>query len=105
MYIDVKEAPFSFMYISFRFLTGLAHSHENSQLEIAKADTIPIIHRLEQVSSNEHVGSLAENLLEALCTNPAVAKQIEEVTFELIPTYFSFLFIIYYLIGTRIHTI
>ncbi|KAL1517166.1 hypothetical protein ABEB36_000965 [Hypothenemus hampei] len=62
-----------------RFLTGLAHSHENTQLEISKADTISIIHRLEQVPSDEHVGSLAENLLEALCTNPAVAKQIEEV--------------------------
>ncbi|XP_060527250.1 E3 ubiquitin-protein ligase UBR4 [Cylas formicarius] len=62
-----------------RFLTGLAHSHENTQLEIAKADTIPIVHRLEQVSSDEHVGSLAENLLEALCTNPTVAEQIEQV--------------------------
>ncbi|KAK9874861.1 hypothetical protein WA026_005677 [Henosepilachna vigintioctopunctata] len=62
-----------------RFLTGMAHSHENSQLAIASANTIPIIHRLEQVSSDEHVGSLAENLLEALCTNPAVAKQIEQV--------------------------
>lgn len=39
---------------------------------------IGIIHRLEQVSSNEHVGSLAENLLEALCTNKTVAKLIEE---------------------------
>jgi E3 ubiquitin-protein ligase UBR4 len=62
-----------------RFLTGLAHSHENTQLAVAAAETIPIIHRLEQVSSDEHVGSLAENLLEALCTNPTVAKQIEEV--------------------------
>lgn len=40
--------------------------------------TISIIHRLEQVSSNEHVGSLAENLLEALCTNKRVAELIEE---------------------------
>lgn len=48
------------------------------QLAIAAADTIPIIHRLEQVSSDEHVGSLAENLLEALRTNPAVAKRIED---------------------------
>lgn len=31
-----------------------------------------------QVSSNEHVGSLAENLLEALCTNPRVAELIKE---------------------------
>jgi len=30
------------------------------------------------VSSNEHVGSLAENLLEALCTNKRVAELIEE---------------------------
>ncbi|XP_074029001.1 E3 ubiquitin-protein ligase-like protein poe [Leptinotarsa decemlineata] len=62
-----------------RFLTGLAHSHEKTQVAIASAETIPIIHRLEQVSSDEHVGSLAENLLEALCTNPEVAKQIDEV--------------------------
>lgn len=48
-------------------------------MEIAEADTIPIIHRLEQVSSDEHVGSLAENLLEALRTNPTVASRIEEV--------------------------
>ncbi|XP_056641011.1 E3 ubiquitin-protein ligase UBR4 isoform X2 [Diorhabda sublineata] len=62
-----------------RFLTGLAHSHEKTQLAVAAAETIPIIHRLEQVSSDEHVGSLAENLLEALCTNPDVAKQIDAV--------------------------
>lgn len=42
-------------------------------------DCITIIHRLEQVSSDEHVGSLAENLLEALKTSEAVAAKIEEV--------------------------
>ncbi|CAH1990557.1 unnamed protein product [Acanthoscelides obtectus] len=62
-----------------RMLTGLAHSHENTQRAIAEADTIPIIHRLEQVSSDEHVGSLAENLLEALCTNEEVAGKIDAV--------------------------
>ncbi|KAB0801611.1 hypothetical protein PPYR_03797 [Photinus pyralis] len=61
-----------------RFLTGLTANHENTQLTIAAADTIPIIHRLEQVSSDEHVGSLAENLLEALRTNATVASQIED---------------------------
>ncbi|CAH0559665.1 unnamed protein product [Brassicogethes aeneus] len=61
-----------------RFLTGMAHSHQNTQLAISSANTISIIHRLEQVSSDEHVGSLAENLLEALRTNPKVAEQIEE---------------------------
>jgi len=48
------------------------------QLAVAQ-DCIPIIHRLEQVSSDEHVGSLAENLLEALRSHPAVATRIEEV--------------------------
>ncbi|KAF5296758.1 hypothetical protein FQR65_LT10159 [Abscondita terminalis] len=61
-----------------RFLTGLASHHEKTQLTIAGADTIPIIHRLEQVSSDEHVGSLAENLLEALRTNTTVASRIED---------------------------
>lgn len=49
------------------------------QLRVASAETFPIIHRLEQVSSDEHVGSLAENLLEALCTNTEVAKLIDSV--------------------------
>ncbi|XP_055380592.1 protein purity of essence [Condylostylus longicornis] len=61
-----------------RFLTGLATKHEATQLAVSK-DIIPIIHRLEQVSSDEHVGSLAENLLEALCTDPATAKRVQEV--------------------------
>ncbi|KAJ8682718.1 hypothetical protein QAD02_018510 [Eretmocerus hayati] len=60
-----------------RFLTGLATDHEPTQLA-ASQFTISIIHRLEQVSSNEHVGSLAENLLEALCTNKKVAELIDE---------------------------
>jgi E3 ubiquitin-protein ligase UBR4 len=42
-------------------------------------DCILIIHRLEQVSSDEHVGSLAENLLEALRAHTKVASRIEEV--------------------------
>ncbi|XP_066993474.2 E3 ubiquitin-protein ligase UBR4 [Anabrus simplex] len=61
-----------------RFLTGLATDHEPTQLAVS-ADCVPIIHRLEQVSSDEHVGSLAENLLEALRAHPQVASRIEEV--------------------------
>lgn len=60
-----------------RFLTGLATDHEPIQLSVSSA-IINIIHRLEQVSSDEHVGSLAENLLEALCTNKKVSELIEE---------------------------
>ncbi|XP_077538894.1 E3 ubiquitin-protein ligase-like protein poe isoform X3 [Haemaphysalis longicornis] len=61
-----------------RILTGLSRGHEMTQL-LVSAECIPIIHRLEQVSSDEHVGSLAENLMEALKENPNVAQKIEEV--------------------------
>lgn len=61
-----------------RFLTGLATKHEATQVAVSK-EIIPIIHRLEQVSSDEHVGSLAENLLEALCTDEGTAKRVQEV--------------------------
>ncbi|XP_042144242.1 E3 ubiquitin-protein ligase UBR4-like isoform X1 [Ixodes scapularis] len=61
-----------------RILTGLSRGHETTQL-LVSAECIPIIHRLEQVSSDEHVGSLAENLMEALKENPNVAQKIEEV--------------------------
>jgi E3 ubiquitin-protein ligase UBR4 len=60
-----------------QFLSGLANKHEKTQLAVAK-DLIPIIHQLEQVSSDEHVGSLAENLLEALSLEPATAKIVQE---------------------------
>ncbi|XP_066906272.1 E3 ubiquitin-protein ligase UBR4 [Halyomorpha halys] len=61
-----------------RFLTGLASHHKPTQDSVS-LDCITIIHRLEQVSSDEHVGSLAENLLEALRTNETAASRIEEV--------------------------
>lgn len=37
---------------------------------------VPAIHRLEQVSSEEKVGSLAENLMEALRDHPDVEKKV-----------------------------
>lgn len=61
-----------------RIMTGMASRHEQSQLAIS-ADTVPVIHGLEQVSSDSHVGSLAESLLEALKDNPTAAARIEEV--------------------------
>jgi E3 ubiquitin-protein ligase UBR4 len=42
-------------------------------------DVINILHKLEQVSSEGHVGSLAENLLEALKEEPHVAQTIDNV--------------------------
>lgn len=59
-------------------LTGLSYDHELTQTAVADR-CIPVIHRLEQVSSDEHVGTMAENLLEALSTNPTVAEQVETV--------------------------
>jgi len=61
-----------------RLLTGLCRGHETTQMLIGDS-IIPILHSLEQISSDEHVGSLAENLLEALRENPRVALKIEEV--------------------------
>lgn len=34
---------------------------------------------MEQISSEEGIGSLSENLMEALKSNPTVAKKIDEV--------------------------
>lgn len=46
---------------------------------VVSPECITIIHRLEQIASAEHVGTLAENLLEALRTNSEVATRIENV--------------------------
>ncbi|XP_047525824.1 E3 ubiquitin-protein ligase UBR4 [Pieris napi] len=61
-----------------RFLTGLASDHEPTQMLVCEK-AIPIVHRLEQVSSGEHVGSLAENLLEALRSQPQCADRVRQV--------------------------
>ncbi|XP_045509106.1 E3 ubiquitin-protein ligase UBR4 isoform X1 [Colias croceus] len=61
-----------------RFLTGLASDHEPTQMLVCEK-VIPIVHRLEQVSSGEHVGSLAENLLEALRSQPQCAAKVQQV--------------------------
>ena len=48
-----------------RALTGLATKHAPTQLALAN-ECIPILHQMEQVSTDEHVGSLAESVLESL---------------------------------------
>lgn len=64
-----------------RILTGITSGHELSQI-LVTSQYIAIIHGLEQVSSDAHVGSLAENLLEALKQNEHVAATIEKVRKE-----------------------
>lgn len=61
-----------------RLLTGLATKHKGTQQAFGST-CIPAIHRLEQIASDEHVGSVAENLLEALRDDPNIAAQIQEV--------------------------
>ncbi|RUS88506.1 hypothetical protein EGW08_003764 [Elysia chlorotica] len=61
-----------------RMLTGIGTKHVPTQNLIAES-CIPILHKLEQVSSDQHVGTLAENLLDALKTNDDAANKIAEV--------------------------
>lgn len=59
-------------------ILGLSHGHENTQLLLTK-DAIPIIHGLEQVLTDSHMATLAENLMEAIKENPSVEAKIKEV--------------------------
>lgn len=67
-----------------RLLAGLATDHVACQEAIGK-EIICVIHQLEQVSSDEHVGSLAENALEALRSHDQVTL-IKQGDFYLLNT-------------------
>ena len=60
-----------------RLLTGLSGGHTGIQQQIGK-DIIPVLHKLEQVSSDEHIGTMAENLMEALKENQQVKARVSE---------------------------
>ncbi|XP_074661944.1 E3 ubiquitin-protein ligase UBR4-like [Tubulanus polymorphus] len=60
-----------------RLLTGLCTGHEKTQLLLI--DCISILHKQEQVASDERIGSLAENLMEALKGNALVSAKVEEI--------------------------
>ncbi|VDO57554.1 unnamed protein product, partial [Haemonchus placei] len=63
------------------FMHGMAKSHEASQRALAEK-TLHILHRLEQVASDNSIGTMAENVVEALKENTEVAAQIENVRQE-----------------------
>lgn len=63
----------------------MATKHRGTQQAVA-ATCIPHIHRLEQISSDEHVGSVAENLLEALRDDPSIAVQVSDLLINLMKT-------------------
>nr|ACI48997.1 hypothetical protein Cbre_JD01.004 [Caenorhabditis brenneri] len=62
-------------------LAGLARGHKASQKEIAKT-TLKLLHRLEQVASDNSIGTLAENVIEALNEDEEVRNQIKTVRDE-----------------------
>ena len=49
------------------------------------AECILAIHRMEQISSEEGIGSLSENLMESLKPNPEVAKKVRR-SYPTLPT-------------------
>ncbi|XP_052093919.1 E3 ubiquitin-protein ligase UBR4-like [Mytilus californianus] len=73
---DFLEKP-SLSYI-LRLLTGLCAGHTPTQLVVG-SELIAVLHKLEQASSDQHIGTVAENLLEALSGNEKVSEKIEEV--------------------------
>lgn len=60
-----------------KMLTGMGCGHEPTQLLITEA--VPILHSLEQVLSDSHLATLAENLMEVLRENPSVEAKIQEI--------------------------
>ncbi|KAK7478490.1 hypothetical protein BaRGS_00030249, partial [Batillaria attramentaria] len=64
-----------------RILTGLCIKHRKT-INLIANKCVPILHKLEQVSSDKHVGTLAENLLEALKADTDAAQKIEDVRQE-----------------------
>ena len=57
-----------------KMLTGLCRSHNKTQLAIVPV--IPQVHLLEQVASDQHIGTMAENLLEAMMENPTCQAEV-----------------------------
>ena len=55
-------------------LSGLCKQHESTQL--AAVSAIEKVHLLEQVSTELHIGTLAENLLETMMENPTCQAEV-----------------------------
>ncbi|CAM4878013.1 unnamed protein product [Rotaria socialis] len=61
-----------------RLLTGLSYGHEHIQMKIGQS-LIPVLHKIEQLTTAGKVGVLAEDLLHSLTENEQVAKKIDDV--------------------------
>merc|ERR1712096_495949 len=66
--------------ICLKMLTGLCHEHEKTQLLFR--DHVRQFHLIEQISSEEGIGTHAENVLEKLVENPQVEKLIKKARRE-----------------------
>lgn len=55
-------------------LAGLCKQHTSTQL--AAIPAIEKVHLLEQVSTEKHIGTLAENVLEAMMENPDCQAEV-----------------------------
>ena len=60
-----------------KMLTGLCRWHTRTQLAIVPV--IPELHLLEQVASDQHIGTMAENLLEAMMENTTCQEEVSNV--------------------------
>lgn len=50
-----------------------------SVLQLALVEVIPELHSLEQVASEEHIGTMAENLMEAMRDNPTCEEAVRRL--------------------------
>ena len=57
-----------------KMLTGLCHWHSKTQE--ALLPVVGELHSLEQVASDQHIGTLAENLLEAMMENKTCEEEV-----------------------------
>ena len=54
-------------------------STPSSVLQLALVEVIPELHSLEQVASEEHIGTMAENLMEAMRDNPTCEETVRHL--------------------------
>jgi E3 ubiquitin-protein ligase UBR4 len=64
-----------------RILNGLLNSHSSAQLQVNE-QAVHLLHGLEQLSSDSHVGSLAETLLETICQQNEQRDRVLQVRRE-----------------------
>ena len=57
-------------------LAGLCKQHTRTQLVLVAA--IEELHQLEQVATEKHIGTLAENLLEAMKECPECEEKVRQ---------------------------